>query len=93
MIRPMILCCSYAVCLMVQPLYGQGAVTRPDDVFAELWASKAVILDKLGRKEDAASVRKRSEEPVQPGHQNSYWLFHQKLKNWRMSGKLEAMKK
>ena len=60
-------------------------VEKPDDVLVELWATKAVILDKLGRKEDAASVRKRSEEPVQPGSENIYWLFHQRLKNWRMN--------
>ena len=65
-------------------------VKKPDDVIVELWATKAVILDKLGRKEDAASVRKRSEEPVKPGSPSLYWLFHQRLKNWRLNSKLRA---
>ena len=65
-------------------------VKKPDDVSVELWATKAVILDTLGRTEDAASVRRRSEEPVEPGYPSIYWLFHQRLKNWRFNCKLRA---
>jgi len=68
-------------------------VEKPDDVIVELWATKAVILDKLGRKEDAARVRKRSEEPVEPGHPSIYWLFHQRLKKWRLSRLLPIRRK
>jgi hypothetical protein len=62
-------------------------VKQPDDIIVELWATKAAILDKLGRKDEAVAVRKRSEEPVEPGYESMYWLFHEKLKNWRLSRK------
>lgn len=62
-------------------------VDKPDDIIIELWAIKAVILDKLGRKEEAAGMRKRSEESVEPGFQSVYWLFHERLKNWRLNRK------
>jgi len=58
----------------------------PCDVISELWATKAVILGKLGREEEAAAVRKRSEEPVEPDHQSLYGLFHERLKKVRLRG-------
>ncbi len=41
-------------------------VERPDDILTELWATKAVILEKLGRKEEAAEVGRRSKEAATP---------------------------
>jgi len=67
-------------------------VNRPDDVLVELWATKAVILDKLGRKEEAAQMRRRSEEPAEVESPTVYKLFHEKLKNWREANEKEASK-
>ncbi len=57
-------------------------VEQPDDIVSELWATKAAILDKLGRKEAAAQMRKRSAEPVKPDAPSVYKLFHERLKKW-----------
>jgi len=62
-------------------------VNQPDDILVELWATKAVILDKLGRKEEAAQMRKRAAEPAKPDPPSVYKLFHERLKNWRVSKK------
>ena len=67
-------------------------VNQPDDILVELWATKAVILDKLGRKEEAAHMRKRSEEPVEPDSPSVYKLFHERLKSWRLGNKKEIEK-
>ena len=67
-------------------------VNQPDDILVELWATKAVILDKLGRKEEAAQMRKRSAEPAKPDAPSVYKLFHERLKNWRVSNKKETVK-
>jgi hypothetical protein len=64
-------------------------VNRPDDILVELWATKAVILDKLGRQEEAAQMRNRSAEPAKPDAPSVYKLFHERLKNWRLDNKKE----
>ncbi len=51
--------------------------------------TKAEILDKLGRKEEAAHMRKRSAEPAKPDAPSVYKLFHERLKNWRLGNKKE----
>ncbi|NQU20352.1 MAG: hypothetical protein HQ567_03650, partial [Candidatus Nealsonbacteria bacterium] len=60
-------------------------VNLPDDILVELWATKAVILDKLGRKEEAAQMRRRSEEPAELESPDVYKLFHERLKKIRLS--------
>jgi hypothetical protein len=60
-------------------------VRNPDDVLMELWSTKVAILDKLGRKEDAAKVRKRLAEPVRIEPSSVYKLFHERLKKWKMN--------
>ena len=60
-------------------------VQRPDDILVELWAVKALILDKLGRKEEAAQMRRRSEEAVSTEPSSVYEAFHGKLKKLRHS--------
>ena len=64
-------------------------VKQPDDVLTELWATKTVILDKLGRKEDAATMSRRSKEAASIEPSSVYKLFHERLKNWRMNNKKE----
>jgi hypothetical protein len=59
-------------------------VQRPDDILVELWAIKALILDKLGRKEEAAHMRRRSEEPANTESSSIYEEFHGKLKQVRI---------
>ena len=67
-------------------------VNQPDDIVVELWATKAVILDKLGRKEEAAEMHRRSEEPVRIESSSIYKLFHERLKNWRLANRREIVK-
>jgi acetyl esterase/lipase len=59
-------------------------VRNPDDILMELWSTKAAILDKLGRKEDAAKIRKRLAEPVRIEPMSIYKSFHERLKKWKM---------
>jgi hypothetical protein len=59
------------------------AVQRPDNILVELWAIKALILDKLGRKEEAERMRRRSEEPASTEPSSVYEEFHGKLKKLR----------
>jgi len=59
-------------------------VQRPDNILVELWAIKALILDKLGRKEEAAQMRRRSEEPASTETSSVYEEFHGKLKQLRI---------
>jgi len=60
-------------------------VKVPDDTLTELWATKAIILDALGRKDEAAVVRKRSEGPAREVPLDIYKLFHERLKTWRLA--------
>lgn len=56
---------------------------QPDDIMTELWLNKAIILDKLGRGDEAAAMRKRSEEPAREEYPHIYKLLHEKLKGLR----------
>jgi len=58
-------------------------VKQPDEIIAELWATKAVILDRLERKEEASAIRRRTQEPVEPTSPDVYKSFHERLKKWR----------
>ena len=58
-------------------------VTSPCDVFSELWVTKAIILDQLGRKGEAAAARRRAAEPVRLDDASSYRVFHERLKALR----------
>jgi hypothetical protein len=59
-------------------------VQQPDNILVELWAIKALILDKLGRKEEAEKMRRRSEEPASTEPSSVYEEFHDKLKQLRI---------
>jgi len=67
-------------------------IDTPDDTLTELWAIKAEILDKLGRRDQAAQTRKRSAEPAKPDSPSVYKLFHERLKSWRLGNKKEIEK-
>jgi len=57
-------------------------IKHPDDTLVELWAVKAEILDKLGRRDEAAQMRKRAAEPARPDVPSPYKSIHERLKNW-----------
>lgn len=56
---------------------------EPCDVIADFWATKATILEKLGRNNEAAEVRQLAEQPVKPDYPNIYGAFHEKLRALR----------
>ncbi len=62
-------------------------VKEPDDVLVELWATRALILEQLGRKEEAAEMRQRSEAPPTTESTSVYTSFHERLKHWRMNSR------
>ena len=67
-------------------------VTNPDDILVELWATKAGILDQLGRKDEAAEMRKRAAEPAAPSGPGIYHSTHERLKNWLKQHRKESPK-
>jgi tetratricopeptide (TPR) repeat protein len=58
-------------------------IQNPDDILVELWNTKAEILDMLGRSDEAAQMRRRSEEPASTESSSIYKAFHDKLKKLR----------
>jgi hypothetical protein len=52
---------------------------NPDDTMVELWNTKAEILDKLGRKDEASQMRKRTRKPGRADAPSVYKAFHEKL--------------
>lgn len=67
-------------------------VVKPDDILVELWATKAVILDKLGRTDEAAQMRTRAAEPATPVDPGIYQSTHERLKNWLTQHRTEPPK-
>ncbi|MHC4252739.1 MAG: hypothetical protein ACYS9X_26775, partial [Planctomycetota bacterium] len=61
------------------------AIDKPCDVIAELWTTKAIILEHLGRREEAAALRKRAAAPAKSDGESPYSLFHGKLKKFRLN--------
>jgi tetratricopeptide (TPR) repeat protein len=57
-------------------------INHPDDTLVELWDTKAEILDKLGRRDEAAQMRKRAAEPAKPDVPSPYKSTHERLKDW-----------
>ena len=67
-------------------------ITKPDDILVELWATRAGILDQLGRKDEAAEMRKRAAEPAESTGQGIYQSTHERLKNWLKQHRNESPK-
>ncbi|NQU21907.1 MAG: hypothetical protein HQ567_11545 [Candidatus Nealsonbacteria bacterium] len=67
-------------------------IDRPDESMAELWTLKAEVLDKLGRRVEAAQLRKRLEEPPNVDAPSIYKSFHERLKNWRLGNEKKVEK-
>jgi tetratricopeptide (TPR) repeat protein len=67
-------------------------VKHPDDTLVELWNTKAEILDKLGRRDEAAKMRKRSEEPDSAKSSSIYKAFHEKLQDWLKQHRMKTQK-
>ena len=58
-------------------------VTNPDEILIELWTTKAEILAKLGRNDEAAQIRERYTKPTTEFPPGVYKSFHEKLKEWK----------
>jgi tetratricopeptide (TPR) repeat protein len=67
-------------------------VKHPDDTLVELWDTKAEILDKLGRRDEAAQMRQRAAEPAKAEAPSPYKSTHEKLKDWFMQHRMETQK-
>jgi len=67
-------------------------VVPSDDILVELWTTKAGILDKLGRSDEAAQMRKLAAEPSKPDAPSIYKSTHERLKNWLKKHRMEAPK-
>ena len=67
-------------------------ITHPDDTLVEMWNTKADILDKLDRRDEAAKTRKRAAEPARPDVPSVYKLTHERFKNWFKEYRMEIRK-
>jgi hypothetical protein len=67
-------------------------IVHPDDILVELWTTKAGILDKLGRKDEAAQMRKLAAEPAKPDAPSIYQSTHERLKDWLKKHPMETPK-
>jgi tetratricopeptide (TPR) repeat protein len=67
-------------------------INNPDDTMVELWAVKAEILDKLGRRDEAAEMRKRAAEPGRPDDPSPYKSTHERLKDWFKQYRMKTQK-
>jgi hypothetical protein len=67
-------------------------VVHPDDILVELWTTKAGILDKLGRKDEAAQMRKLAAQPAKPDAPSIYQSTHERLKDWLKKHPMETLK-
>ncbi|MDT8391218.1 MAG: hypothetical protein RRC34_11995 [Lentisphaeria bacterium] len=52
---------------------------KPCDTIADLWKTKAMILEKLGRGEEAAEWENLARQPLEPDYPSIYGAFHEKL--------------
>jgi hypothetical protein len=67
-------------------------VVPSDEILVELWTTKAGILDKLGRKDEAAQMRKLAAEPAKPDAPSIYQSTHERLKDWLKKHPMETPK-
>jgi tetratricopeptide (TPR) repeat protein len=64
-------------------------VVNPDDVLVELWATKAVILAKLGRNDESAQIRERYAKAATTFPPSVYKAFHEKLMELKMRNQID----
>ncbi len=67
-------------------------VVPSDEILVELWTTKAGILDKLGRSDEAAQMRKLAAEPAKPDAPSIYKSTHERLKDWLKKHQMETPK-
>ena len=67
-------------------------VVPSDEILVELWTTKAGILDKLGRSDEAAQMRKLAAEPAKPDAPSIYKSTHERLKEWLKKHRMETPK-
>ena len=67
-------------------------IQNPEDTMVELWTVKAEILDKLGRRDEAAQMRKRAAEPGRADVPSPYKSTHERLKDWLKQHRMETQK-
>jgi tetratricopeptide (TPR) repeat protein len=67
-------------------------INHPDDTLVEMWNTKAEILDKLDRRDEAAKTRKRAAEPPRPDVPSVYKSTHERLKDWFKEYRMETQK-
>ena len=58
-------------------------IETPCDIFTELWTTKALILQYLGRTKEAARFRRRAEASSTPDSPSLYTTFHHQLRDFR----------
>ena len=68
-------------------------VNHPDDTLVELWAVKAEILDKLGRSDEAARMRKRAADQARPDAPSLYRSTHERLRDWRKQQRTKSQER
>ena len=65
---------------------------NPDDTLVELWNTKAEILDKLDRSDEAVQMRKRTAAPGRADAPSPYKSTHEKLKDWLKKHRMKTQK-
>ena len=58
----------------------------------EMWNTKAEILDKLGRSDEATQLRKRTVKPGRADAPSPYKSTHDKLRDWLKQHKTQTQK-
>ena len=67
-------------------------IKHPDDTLVELWDTKAEILDKLGRRDETAQMRKRAAEPARADVQSPYKSTHKRLQDWLKQHRIQIQR-
>ena len=67
-------------------------INNPDDTLVDLWNIRAEILDKLGRMDEAAQMRKRAAVPARADTPSPYKSTHEKLKDWLKQHRMKTQK-
>ena len=64
-------------------------VVNPDDILVELWATKAVILAKLGLNDESAHIRERYAKAATTFPPSGYRAFHEKLMELKIRNQID----